>query len=505
MAGERPRTLLIGLDGATWDLITPAGAAGKLPKLRALLARSARGKLRSVDPPVTIPAWYCAMTGRSPPALGAWGFSAPGERPGKMALVSTYRPQEALWDLLSRRGSRVGVVNFPALPAPSVHGYYVGGMLGPPGSRASTYPAALAERLDKEFGPWLYDVPGTGRGKLGGAVRSLGQKARLIEALEKEAPSDLLFVLLCETDRVQHDLYDDLVRSLRVPETEVDRYWEALDTTVDRLVRAFHGDREGYTLLLSDHGFGSQTGEFYTNRFLQRAGFLEVGPSAPGELGPRLRDLAAFVDRLVPLGKLRQRRGAQDGQDEELPKPLEQGAEDGGKGDRTFGWYSQFVDWERTRAFSFPIPEGIYANFYRGEPTEEERRALKEELTRALRGFAGAKIEVVDPEVAYGRPTGPRDPLLLIYAEDHAWETHGHFNHHRTFLNRRPSFFGRQGTHRPDGIVALSGPGVLAGELAQTMPLLSMAPTLLDLWGLPPISQADSVPFAPLLKMARGG
>ena len=32
------------------------------------------GPLRSVDPPITVPAWSCMMTGRDPGELGIYGF-----------------------------------------------------------------------------------------------------------------------------------------------------------------------------------------------------------------------------------------------------------------------------------------------------------------------------------------------------------------------------------------------------------------------------------------------
>lgn len=42
-----PRTLVIGLDGATWRLLEPWLAAGDLPVLAGLIAAGARGPLRS--------------------------------------------------------------------------------------------------------------------------------------------------------------------------------------------------------------------------------------------------------------------------------------------------------------------------------------------------------------------------------------------------------------------------------------------------------------------------
>src|SRR5690349_23169584 len=58
--------LVIGLDGATLDLIHPWVAAGELPALGALLASGAWGKLRSTVPAATFPAWTSLVTGVNP-------------------------------------------------------------------------------------------------------------------------------------------------------------------------------------------------------------------------------------------------------------------------------------------------------------------------------------------------------------------------------------------------------------------------------------------------------
>ena len=77
MAPSRPRYLVIGLDGGTFDLLDPLMAAGDLPFLSDLAARGLRSPLRSVFPPKTIPAWYSFVTGLDPGSLGIFGFTEP--------------------------------------------------------------------------------------------------------------------------------------------------------------------------------------------------------------------------------------------------------------------------------------------------------------------------------------------------------------------------------------------------------------------------------------------
>jgi predicted AlkP superfamily phosphohydrolase/phosphomutase len=61
-----PKVLVIGLDGATFDLLTPWMEQGELPRLRALRDGGISGELLSVIPPLSPPAWTTAATGVNP-------------------------------------------------------------------------------------------------------------------------------------------------------------------------------------------------------------------------------------------------------------------------------------------------------------------------------------------------------------------------------------------------------------------------------------------------------
>ena len=68
------KALIIGLDGATWDLIKPLVDEGKLPTFKKLMKNGIYGKLESTIPPWTIPAWNSMATGLTPKKLGFSSF-----------------------------------------------------------------------------------------------------------------------------------------------------------------------------------------------------------------------------------------------------------------------------------------------------------------------------------------------------------------------------------------------------------------------------------------------
>ena len=68
------RTLLLGLDGATFTVLDPLMERGVMPFLRSLVDRGVRAPLRSIVPPLTPPAWTSVMTGKRPGQHGVFDF-----------------------------------------------------------------------------------------------------------------------------------------------------------------------------------------------------------------------------------------------------------------------------------------------------------------------------------------------------------------------------------------------------------------------------------------------
>ena len=67
------RVMMIGLDCAEPSLVL-GRYRDQLPTLSALADAGAYGRLESVVPPITVPAWSCMMSSRTPGDLGIYGF-----------------------------------------------------------------------------------------------------------------------------------------------------------------------------------------------------------------------------------------------------------------------------------------------------------------------------------------------------------------------------------------------------------------------------------------------
>ena len=69
------RTLIVGLDGATWVLADRFMAEGRMPVLQRLVREGCRADLMSTTPPMTLPSWSSILTGCNPGKHGIFDFT----------------------------------------------------------------------------------------------------------------------------------------------------------------------------------------------------------------------------------------------------------------------------------------------------------------------------------------------------------------------------------------------------------------------------------------------
>src|SRR5215218_7921627 len=130
----KPKVLVIGVDGATFDLIDPWVAEGRLPNFGRMLREGARGMLQSTVIPNSFPGWTSCTTGVNPAKHGIFNAlirKKHGEY--RMSVVNSRDIRyERIWQLLGREDKRVGVMNVPcSYPPVPVNGFLIGGMLSP--------------------------------------------------------------------------------------------------------------------------------------------------------------------------------------------------------------------------------------------------------------------------------------------------------------------------------------------------------------------------------------
>jgi len=121
------KILLIGLDGADWQLIDPWIKQGKLPSLARLKSRSAWANLKSMQPILSPLLWTTVATGRLPEDHGVVDFLVKDPATGQRVPISSrFRKVPALWNIFTEMGKKVDVVAWWASwPAEPVNGVIV--------------------------------------------------------------------------------------------------------------------------------------------------------------------------------------------------------------------------------------------------------------------------------------------------------------------------------------------------------------------------------------------
>jgi len=147
----RRKIAVIGLDGASFDLIKPWAEAGFLPHFAKILSKGTNGILKSVIPPNTAPAWSTLYTGKNPAKHGLFDFIA--LRPNSYDIVPTSfadNKAQAFWEIIGYFGKRVAIFNTPfTYPPKRINGILVSGLQTPPQAKDYTYPEGLKQEIDE--------------------------------------------------------------------------------------------------------------------------------------------------------------------------------------------------------------------------------------------------------------------------------------------------------------------------------------------------------------------
>jgi predicted AlkP superfamily phosphohydrolase/phosphomutase len=479
------RTVLIGLDGATFTVLNPLMETGVMPYLQSFLDRGVQATLRSVVPPLTPPAWTSLMTGKHPGQHAVFDFfqkEAPDSPYLRFASSENIR-SDTIWSLASDQSKSVIALNFPLMfPPPAINGYVVpGGWMPWRQMRLGCYPPGLFDQLKTlpSFNPreLALDMKLEEKALEGCAEDEYADWIRLhirreqrwldiFRYLMQEDPADLVAIMFDGVDKLQHLCWRFLDPESQPEhpspwEREIidlcESYFRQLDGIIEQIAM-IAGD-DSTIVIASDHGFGPCKDVFFVNTWLEQHGYLTWadGDAEKWETEPRL-GISQISRHVFEL------------------------------------------DWDRTVAYAAtPSSSGIH--IVRQKPgdgarmTPQQYERLRDELVTKLRAvlhpstgrpmvthlwtrdeaFPGPYQELA-PDITFGLEQG----AVSILRGD---QTH----------KVRPQL---TGTHRLEGIFAAAGPGVLSGETVPELSIVDVAPLLLCSLGIAaPDDVAGRVPL----------
>lgn len=501
---EGLRLLVIGLDGATFDVIRPMIAAGELPNLAALMDEGSSGELESTVPPFSAPAWASFMTGMNPGKHGIFGFF--NYNPSSYThidsnlVTATSLAGHTFFDILSQAGYRLATITVPiTYPAWASNGYMVAGAPCPDTEKGQAYPEDFAAEL-----PRRYTFPSTFWSRsndeiIAGLRDMIDSRTALAIRLIEEKQLDAIVLVLGATDRAQHNFwryYDSafgaklgLPREADYDDVIPEMYHRA-DRAVGRLLSCVGEHTQVF--IISDHGGGAAATQYlHTNAWLQQQGLLRVR---------RSRDTVVSGLRRVVMGA-RRRIGTQFERRLRGLVPtrvIEQG--------RALVRNVAHIDWSATQAYRFPMyqpAEGIVINVRGRQPHgivqpggeyEQVREQVMAQARRLINPATGQPVvvRVCKREELYQGPHIERAPdIVLILADDYTGGT-GLYPPMITAVD--PSSLSKvNGEHRMHGILLARGPMMRQNTWIEEAHIVDIAPTILYSLGLSIPQEMDGI------------
>jgi Flp pilus assembly protein TadD len=293
---HEPRVIVVGLDGADWQLLDGYVASGAMPELGRLVREGRAGVLRSIVPPLSPLVWTTIATGRSPLEHRILDFTRFNPATGvREPITSDERRVKAVWEMAGESGRDVAVLGLWAThPAEPVRGLMVSDRVFsfqrsddqvPPGAvfPAGEEKGVLSARREvasqvtvaelRKYLPWLTEAeysalaarpdphahPVTALGRILVETRLYHRLA--VDWLRRARPA-LTFVYFQGTDSIGHVFAPYAPPRLpAVSPADFDRYHQVPETyfrEVDGILGEYRreAERTGAALLVvSDHGF----------------------------------------------------------------------------------------------------------------------------------------------------------------------------------------------------------------------------------------------------------
>jgi predicted AlkP superfamily phosphohydrolase/phosphomutase len=439
---------VLGLDCAAPEIVF---GDKRLHNLRSLMQRGTWGRLESVIPPITVPAWMCLSTSQDPGSLGVYGFRNRVNHTysGLGVADSSSIQTPAIWDYLAEEGKRSIIVGVPpGYPPRKINGISVGCFLTPDSAANEfTHPPEIKKEITELVGHYPTDVAGfrtDDKAWLQEQIFSMSRKHwKVVRHLITQKAWDYFHYVDIGLDRVHHGFWDSYdkqhihYRPGNPYESVIPDYYLWLDQQIGEITQLL--DKDTVLLVVSDHGAQRLDGGFAVNEWLIREGLLVLNEQPT---------------QVTPFAKLK-------------------------------------VNWAKTKVWS---EGGYYARVFfnvedrepRGIIPASQYESFRDEMKKRFEALTDDKGHplnslVFKPQEIYKNVRNVAPDLIVHFGQLY-WRSIGSVGHGRLHLEENDT--GPDAcNHAQFGMFILTAPNSpLHGEF-QGARLLDLAPTVMDLGG----------------------
>lgn len=273
------RVMVIGLDGATFDLMGPWIAQGRLPNLAKLVRGGSSAELESVNPPESPLAWTSFATGKNPGKHGIYGFyetKADGSYTLSPINAGSNRAT-TMYRTLSDAGRKPVLISVPFTfpPEPLENGVIIPGEFSIPGEDNDAplicHPPAAAQEVRKLLDDprLMVDTSLIYKQRDNFIVdlhKTTDHLMTLIDHYLEKDDWDYFMTVFSGVDQVGHYFFRDFVTNGEYTDVML-TYYEKVDVAVGRMLEQV--DDDVLVMVMSDHGMTHFRNYFCLNLFLQ--------------------------------------------------------------------------------------------------------------------------------------------------------------------------------------------------------------------------------------------
>jgi len=467
---KKKKTILFGIDGATWNLLDKYLMDGYLPTFDYVIKGGTRATMLSTIPAVTLPSWTSMFTGVNPAKHGLTDFILKAKKKFVLA-TSNYRMIDTIWQIMGRKGVKSIVVNDPTTyPPEKINGIMTTGLMTPPGANY-VYPLELRSEIERVAGGYWTDLPldyyltvSKNYDRAYSMVEEFANKtAKVGNYLAQNYEWDMLAVIFISTDKIQHTLWHKQEYILK--------HYMQIDNILKHYLDIANKE-DANILIVSDHGFGPLQRTFYINTWLANIGFQKrktnlinlmarIGLS-PAKIAVGLKKFRLYE---LVLRNLMQSDLIVDAAFQ----------------------YDRPIDLDNSTAFA--KAEGIFINdSVMSDSYEKTRQTIMEKLEKLKDNDMPVVARAYKrEEVMHGAYIG-RAPDILFILNDGYCPTYYSDGPDSEYIGTDKGGYkggsANTGIHRPEGILMSYGSDIKQHEIMDRVRVYDIAPTILHMMGL---------------------
>jgi len=484
--------IIIGLDGAGFNLIELFLRGNNLPNFRKIITGGSFGQLKTTIPPLSPCAWSSFMTGKNPGKHGIYDFYYLDDNHNMKLHTSKTRNTKDLWEYLSENNYKCLVFNVPfTYPPKKINGLMVTDFTTPSTKADFTYPPQLKNEILQKYADYKIseeskyaENPRAKREFFNEVFELADIRFKVFINLMRKDRFDFSMIVFTLIDHVQHWYWKYMDKThpkhkddKEFRETILKAYKKA-DKFLGEIMQMFPNHN---IIVISDHGGGPYYKDVNINNWLMQQGYLFLKHNQPIH---KKITYNIEANRLISKGlniglwKIinrfpRVKRAIQT---------------------KTLLTYKD-IDWDRTVAYSYGYYGPIYIN-RKIIKTEEKLRELKTDIKKKL-------IKIKDPHT--GKPlikkvwektelySGTKlelMPDIVINMGNFAYGASSTFLFSSRNIFSEPKTF-KSGDHTQNGILMVYGPDIANGKRVKNAQIYDIAPTILHIFNIPVPNDMD--------------